>query len=551
MTSRCVEKLPHSCGSRDGLQVFQDGKGKYSGFCFSCNTYVANPYEDQPEGYVPTVSVKTDEQIQEEIQELLSFPSLALPSRKLKAEYLEYYGVKVGVSQVDGSTPETVYFPYYDDRGKQLGFKVRLIDPKKMWAVGTTRDAAPFGWSQALEVGGKKLFVTEGEFDAIALMQILREKVKHNPKFSHYIPAIISVPAGASSAAKMFAKYGPEIRKRWQEVVLVFDQDDAGKQAVEQVLKVFPTIQVVELPVKDVNQGLIEGKSVAVQTAVSFQASKPKNTRIINGQSLHETAKLPAEWGFPWPWSKLNEITRGIRFGETIYLGAGQKQGKSEVVNQLVAHFIENFGWKCFVVKPEEANNKTYKLVAGKLAGKKFHDPKVEFDEQAFDEAGTKIADKLLLLNLYQHVGWETLKQDIRSAAAEGAKAVFIDPITNLTNGIPAGEANTILQEIAQELSALALDLNIVIFIFCHLNNPQSGDPHERGGKVLSSQFAGSRAMARSCNLMLGLEGNRDPDLPEDQRNVRHLVVLENREHGEVGSIPLWWNPETTLFAEM
>lgn len=220
-------------------------------------------------------------------------------------------------------------------------------------------------------------------------------------------------------------------------------------------------------------------------------------------------------------------------------------------MNALTAHFIREHGWKVFLAKPEENNEKTYKLVAGKLAGKIFHDPKIEFDEQAYDEAGLILKDHLILLNLYQHVGWETLKADIRQAAADGCIAIMIDPITNLTNGMDAASANVKLQEIAQELSAMALDLNVVIFIFCHLRNPDSGAPHERGGEVLSSQFAGSRAMARSCNLMLGLEGNRDPNLPPEERNIRTLVLLEDREFGETGRYKLYWDKITGLFNEL
>jgi twinkle protein len=225
--------------------------------------------------------------------------------------------------------------------------------------------------------------------------------------------------------------------------------------------------------------------------------------------------------------------------------------GKSEIVNTLAAHFIKVHGWKVLLAKPEESNKKTYKLVAGKIAGKIFHDPNIPFDEDAYERAGEVISDKLYLLNLYQHVGWETLKTDIRAAAMEGCKAIFIDPITNLTNGMEAALANTKLQEIAQELSAMALDLNIVIFIFCHLRNPDSGPPHERGGEVLSSQFAGSRAMARSCNLMLGLEGNRDPNLSREERNMRTLVLLEDREFGETGRFKLYWDQATSLFNEV
>jgi twinkle protein len=282
-----------------------------------------------------------------------------------------------------------------------------------------------------------------------------------------------------------------------------------------------------------------------------FNSSKPKNSRIINARDLHQAAKKRPEWGLSWPWKHITEKTRGIRFGETIYLGAGQKQGKSEIVNTLVSHFINEHTLKCFVAKPEEANTKTYKLVAGKMVGRIFHDPKVPFDEEAYERAGELIGDNLYMVNLYQHLGWETLKADIREAAAMGCRAIFIDPITNLTNGMEAAQANVKLQEIAQELSAMALDLNVVIFIFCHLRNPDAGPPHERGGEVLSSQFAGSRAMARSCNLMLGIEGNRDPNLQKEQRNLRTLVLLEDREFGETGRFGLYWDDSTGLFNEI
>ena len=225
--------------------------------------------------------------------------------------------------------------------------------------------------------------------------------------------------------------------------------------------------------------------------------------------------------------------------------------GKSELLNALAAHFIQEHGWKVFMAKPEEANNKTYKLVAGKIVGKIFHDPKVEFDYEAYDRAGEVIADKIAMVNLYQHLGWESLKEDIREAASNGCTAIFIDPITNLTNGMSAADANTKLQEIAQELAAMALDLNVVIFIFCHLKSPDSGPDHEHGGQVLSSQFAGSRAMMRSCNLMIGIEGDKSPELPLEQKNMRELVLLEDREFGNTGRFPLYWDQNTSLFNEV
>jgi len=74
--------------------------------------------------------------------------------------------------------------------------------------------------------------------------------------------------------------------------------------------------------------------------------------------------------------------------------------------------------------------------------------------------------------------------------------------------------------------------------------------PHEYGGDVMSAQFAGSRAMMRSCNLMLGLAGNKDPELDEVTRRMRWLTILEDREFGNSAHVPLIWNPKTTQYRE-
>lgn len=529
--------------------MFLKEDGTYDGYCFACDTAVTDPYKDKPAGYKPVSVKKTEEEIQQEIAEISEYSTVALPDRKLKKEYLEYFGVKIGLSEQDGATPVSHYYPYHKD-GNLVGYKARLIESKRMWSVGSIKGCDFFGWEQAIATGGKKLFITEGELDAVALFQIFKETNK-GTAYSDFNPAVVSLAHGAGSAARDIAAKLKDIRQIFKEIILVFDMDQPGRDAADAVIKIVPDAMVAVLLAKDVNDCLIQGKSKACYNAVQFNAKKPKNTRIISGNDLHEEAKQAPSYGVSWPWRHITEATRGIRLGETVYIGAGQKQGKSEVVNTLAAHFIKEHGWKVFLVKPEESNNKTYKLVAGKLVGKFFHDPTKPFDEGAYDKAGEILKDKLYMLNLYQHVGWETLKGDIRLAASEGCKAIIIDPITNLVNGLEAASANTKLQEIAQELSAMALDLNVVIFIFCHLRNPDSGPPHERGGEVLSSQFAGSRAMARSCNLMLGLEGNRDPSLNPEERNLRTLVLLEDREFGETGRYRLYWDRNTGLFNEI
>ena len=63
MAGQCIEKLPHKCGSSNGLQTFYNEDGTYSGYCYVCRTKVLDPYGDNPpEPPVP----KTQEQIDQD-----------------------------------------------------------------------------------------------------------------------------------------------------------------------------------------------------------------------------------------------------------------------------------------------------------------------------------------------------------------------------------------------------------------------------------------------------------------------------------------------------
>ena len=50
---------------------------------------------------------------------------------------------------------------------------------------------------------------------------------------------------------------------------------------------------------------------------------------------------------------------------------------------------------------------------------------------------------------------------------------------------------------------------------------------------------------------MLGLEGDKDPDKDEAGRNMRRLVILEDRAYGSTGAIALHYDTKTGLYHEM
>ena len=570
MARNCLEKLPHSCGTREGLQVFGRPDGTVDGWCFSCKTYIRHPYGDErKEDSLPKPKKKTEEEIQQEIAEISGYPTVEIHSKKLRKSTLESFGIKTAVSEEDGVTPTMLCYPYHRN-GKLVGWRLKtLTSPKRIWGIGDMKDTDFFGWDRALKMGASKLIVTEGEDDAVSWTRVI--EMFSRDEFKDLV-AVVSLPAGSGSAKAAFAKHAKEL-KNFKEVMLSFDMDESGRQAVEDVVEVFPNVKSIDIPSKDANQCVIDGKPKALFNCLFQKDKTPKNTRLIRAGDIWDEAAVPAQWGeLTWPWDHINQATRGIRYGETIYIGAGVKMGKSELANALASHFVINHKVSVLMAKPEEENKKSIKLLAGKAVGWKFHDPKVEFDGVKFERARQMLdpENKIFLLDIYQHIGWESLRDDIISAVSLGTKVVFIDPITNLTSGSDSGDANIKLEQISKDLSVLAKDLGIVVFIFCHLKaheNNMSQDSrekkysqnkfiglgncaHEFGGDIYSYQFAGSRAMMRSCNMMIGLEGNKDPNLDPNIQRVRHLKILEDREFGVTGIFPLMYNETTTLYSE-
>lgn len=325
----CVAKLPHSCGSRKGLQVFEREDGGVDGYCFSCDTSVRHPYgkpknvEDIP---AKERLGKTKEEMAEEMLEVADYPVVDLVDRRLRAEVLDYYGIKIGLSQQDGKTPRLAYFPYRVD-GKLKAYKCKLFDGKKFWSIGDQGDVDLFGWQEAVESGARRLIIVEGEFDAPALKRII--DLYTEDKYEDLKPAVCSLPHGAATAGKDLARLAKKMRRHFKEFTFCFDDDEAGHKALSEAMKVFPEATNATLPLKDANDCLRAPKKTqkAAYKAVYWNHTKTKNTRLVWADDIWEESKEAAQYGVSWPWKHTTEMTRGIRKGETIYIGAAQKMG--------------------------------------------------------------------------------------------------------------------------------------------------------------------------------------------------------------------------------
>ena len=243
---------------------------------------------------------------------------------------------------------------------------------------------------------------------------------------------------------------------------------------------------------------------------------------FVKFESIRDKAISLPEMGKPWPWPSLTALTLGRRLGEGMYIGAGVKMGKSEWANALIEHIITKESNKVAVFKFEEEPEITCKKVAGKMFHKDFTNPEKVifykedgslvdiygedilnpsygyFDKDLLETAVDSVGDKIVYYNNYGACSWDVVKGAIRHAVlVEGVQDVLLDPISRMVQGMSPSETNTELERFADEISKMAKDLGFTYYCFCHLKAPEHGAPHERGGKVLSYQFTGSRAMMR------------------------------------------------------
>lgn len=300
--------------------MFLQDDGTYDGFCYSCHTFVKHPYADKEEGYEPPKPVvKTPEQIEKELKYFQTLPIEDDKVRRITKETLEYFGVRLGFDQETASTVHAHYYPY-EESGQVKSFKVKILENGKIFTVGDFANCEPFGWRQALKAGGKKLFITEGEKDAMALFQVLRARGKAGRD-----PAVISLPNGTKSVSKL-SRYLKSFSK-WKEVVICFDNDDSGNKAVNEFTKMYPSALVATLPLNDVHDMVMADREQELFTACIFDAKTKLSDKLVRSSSVWDQARQRPGWGLSWPWDALTQITRGIRRREGYYFGAGVKMG--------------------------------------------------------------------------------------------------------------------------------------------------------------------------------------------------------------------------------
>lgn len=475
----------NACGSSDANAVYTSG----TAYCFSCGTWsVCND--------ISTNSRKANKKMRDD---LLNGEYKELKARAIPKAICSQYNYKLGVDN-KGDTCQIA--TYYNKDKQPIAQKLRYKD-KTFKFIGEPKEVLLYG-QQLFASGGKKLTITEGELDALAVATAFDGKYP-----------VVSIPNGAQAAKKAITK-SLEWVTSFEEIYLWFDNDAPGLRAIEEVLDILPIgkVKIIKHETyKDASDVLVNvGKSGVVNTFYNAESYRPDG--FINPVDILEEVVKPIEWGLPWFYEKLTKVSYGRRYGEIVALGAGVSVGKTDFLMQQIAYDLQA-GYHVSTFMLEQSKIETIQRVAGKLDGTFYHLPDVAYDVEKLKTTVTNM-NNLHVYDNFGKIDWETIKGKIRAAVHSfDCRLFYIDNLTALN--AHADDERRNLDALMEEIASLAKELNIWILLVSHLNPPKSGASHEAGGKVEQGQFTGSRAIMRWASFMLGVERNTLHDDPKER----------------------------------
>ena len=494
------------CGSSDANGIYTDGHT----YCFSCQHYT--------EG--------NDIQHTHHMQSNVTFKGSAqrLQKRNISEKTCEKYKIYRDETHLR--------FPYFDGSGCLKGFKTK--DKLKNFKYEGVSTDTLFG-QHLFPSTGKRIVITEGELDAVSCY----EAMENWP--------MVSLPHGAASAKKDLQKQIP-LFQGYEEIVLFFDNDTAGRKATEEAATVLPSgkVKIARLEqYKDASDALQANDSEAIRRAI-WDAKPYQPDGIVDGKSLLEQVTTPSPpCDHKYKWEGLQEKTHGIRYGELTTITAGTGQGKSTFCRQLATQLLEE-GVKVGYIALEESNRRTALGLMSVAVGKALHLGEQEYTtlKEAYDST---INDWNLYL--YDHFGSlsaDTIYSRIEyMALGLDIKVIFLDHLSILLSGLD-GDERRMIDQTMTNLRSLVERTGITLFLVSHLRRTQTDKDHTEGARVSLGQLRGSQAISQLSDTVLALE--RDQQAEND---VSILRVLKNRYSGETGvAASLKYDKTTCKFNE-
>ncbi len=537
---KCRERGRDKSGNH--LMMFDSGDG----FCNRCG-YVHKKAMGEVKANAPVI--KSPEEIKAELDDIKTYPQMALTERGISKETCEKMGIRVGLSEFDGVTPIEHYYPYTKDNGLN-GYNVRVLNPKMFYGRGSRVGVDPFNWMNAKRVANrKKIIICEDELSTASVVEVFDKYTKDKV----WLPAVIGLATSPQGILKELGrKEVKDFIESFEEIIFALDNDEAGDAGLENALKLFPDAKYVDLPLKDPNDMKMANMEAELYNLLRFNGRRKQPSGSLTLGDMKDRMMADVEIGLSYPWAKMTDLTNGLLWGQVITLGSGVGLGKTYIANTLAAWFKKEHNVKSGMIMLEQPAEESGRAIVGAMTGQQFNNPKIPMNKERLAEAIDEVGNDIYFYDAVRNADWDEVKSVLRHwVVVEGVKLVQLDNLTTLTAHLEPSQANTEINRIMGELAMMCKKYEFSVFVYSHLNPPKTGDSHEDGGEVKETQLTGSRGAMRYSSFVLGFERNRNAGLPQDEQNLSRIRILKTRPIGArpwiIGTI---YNPDTGLIDE-
>lgn len=441
----------------------------------------------------------------------------ALPKRGLTEETCRKY--RYSLSEYHGQPVQIA--TYCDLSGNPIAQKLRFKD-KDFKFIGDTKNVGLYG-QHLWRDGGKMLVITEGEIDCLSISQAQGNRFP-----------CVSVPTGAQGAKKAIAK-SLDFVESFERVVLMFDNDEAGREASKEVAAMLSVgkAAIATLPLKDANEMLTSGKQAQLIDAM-WQAKIYRPDGIVAGTDLWDVVSTDDDTETVlYPFNGLNLKTLGMRRGELITITAGSGVGKTQICREIAYHLL-NEDQSIGYIALEESTKRTALGLMGLDANIPLHIDKQGIDENALKSAfdNTVGSGRVYLYDHFGSLATDNLLNKVRYLAKGcGVGWVVLDHLSIVVSGVDDGDERKAIDVIMTKLRSLCEETGIGIILVSHLKKPSGDKGWEDGLQISLNALRGSAGIAQLSDICIGVERNQQGDNPD----VSTIRVLKNRFTGETG----------------
>lgn len=417
--------------------------------------------------------------------------------------------------------------------------------------VGTSNDLSG---SHKFTSGGKWILVVGGEEDKLAAAQMLRDYQIQRKQEDYDRIAVVGIHCGEGSLAKVCAN-SYDFLDTFEEIILCMDNDEAGRKAVQEAVKVLPEnkVKVMTTSLKDCSEMLQQGKQK--QFISNFYDAKPlkpdgvKTSKQADDEIELELGrpKIPLP---PFMHRLQKAMAGGIPLGYMVNLGAQTGSGKTTIINEAIYYWLFNADVRVGILSLELTAGQYQTALLSRHIGYKINlieDPKeaVAFVQQDWVQAKRKELredeygqERYVLLDDRSGTLEGVKEQIIKLIKKYSVKMVVIDPIQDVLASASYAEQADFIKFLKQVIKD-----GVSVFNVCHITKGKTetdSDGNVKTRKLTEDDFSGLTDLIKSggCNIV-AMRNKSAKD--EVVRNSTDVDVLKCRWTGYTGDAGSWY----------